>query len=429
MGALLTSTALLSLCPWSLRAGGLYEGCKSFSLTDSRNMTATYDLSAFNLEAEVFQVTDSGNRNFVYDFNVCGAIDAVLFASNTTIPHQCAHPADRHGPCIEWYSGADSATGSAVPVCKTFAPTTGQTPSAVQVEHYGNVTRCYWLGMGVDPAANLAEYERALLDPDDAGKGVVFSILNGEWCPTVGRNRELRVKLQCPDDPRIEVEPGSHRHAVSTSEVDEVATCVYELAVQTPLACPSKCVSPLNLGMFAVCATHGICEADPFANGEEQWPRGHLRCLCDDGWNGTVCQEQLSELTYIDRTHPGLLAAIVVCIVLLGVAIVCSAVLCHKIRMRELETSRSADMRGMLADAADANLAQTKADAMTMDIGARRDSPKGVRLQTIDNQLETDRDDEVERQPDGGGDDREDGAMEEAAEERAHSEEENDQRM
>ena len=85
--------------------------------------------------------------------------------------------------------------------------------------------------------------------------------------------------------------------------------------------------------------------------------------------------------SYIDRTHPGLLAAIVICIILLGVAIVMAAVLCHKIRMSELETARSGDMVGMLAESADSNLAKVKADAMTMDIGA------------LDDQLETDKED------------------------------------
>ena len=219
----------------SILGGGLYDGCKSFTLTDSKGMSASYDLSHFNLIGEVFQVTDKGNRNFVYDFNICGAIDTALFVSNTTIPHQCAQPGDRHGPCIDWYSPASTGTGEAVPVCRTYETTTGEIPSAVQVEHYGNVTRCYWLGMGLE---SLPEYNRTLLDPDDAGKGVVFTILNGEWCESVGRNRELRVKLECPDDPRIEFEPSAHKQAVSEAEVDEVDTCIYELAVKTPLACP-----------------------------------------------------------------------------------------------------------------------------------------------------------------------------------------------
>merc|ERR550525_563502 len=388
---LLTFSTLI--VPFSVD-GGVYEGCKSFTLTDSRGMSASYDLSHFNLKNEVFQVTDAGNRNFVYDFNICGAIDTSLFTGgDSLIPQQCAQPGTQHGPCIEYYTGADTGTGSAVPQCKSYEDATGEVPSAVQIEHYDNVTRCYWLGMGVENAA-IPEYNRTLLDPDDAGKGVVFTILNGEWCESVGRNRELRVKLECPDTPRIEFEPSAHKQAISVAEVNEVDTCIYELAVQTPLACPIKCISMMNIEMYAVCATNGICEADPYADGADQYPNGHIRCLCDEGWNGTVCAEQLNELTYIDRTHPGLLAAIVICIVLLGVAIVMAAVLCHKIRMSELEQSKSSDMVGMLTESAESNLDKMKADAMTMDIGSSLDQrPQGVQLQTIDNQLETDRDD------------------------------------
>ena len=84
----------------------------------------------------------------------------------------------------------------------------------------------------------------------------------------------------------------------------------------------TRCVSRVNLEMYAVCATHVICAADPYGAGMEKFPHGTLRCLCDTGYNGTICEQTMSERTYIDRTHPGLLAEIVICIVLLGVAIV-----------------------------------------------------------------------------------------------------------
>ena len=50
----------------------------------------------------------------------------------------------------------------------------------------------------------------------------------------------------------------------------------------------------MNLEMYAVCATHGICEADPFANGDELYPNGAVRCLCDDGYTGDICEESVS---------------------------------------------------------------------------------------------------------------------------------------
>ena len=176
----------------------------------------------------------------------------------------------------------------------------------------------------------------------------------------------------------------------------------------------------MNLDMYAVCATHGICEADPYGNGEDSYPNGTIRCLCDEGYQGDICEEVNTEIKIIDETHPGLLAAIIICIILLGVAIVCAAVLCHKIRMKELEDRGGIDNQlsdGILTSAADANLQQMKTDAMTMNIGiddgnqlmgaTSTQRTGSVQLQNIDDQVETDKtaeanellqDDEEERE-------------------------------
>merc|ERR1712048_434034 len=83
----------------------------------------------------------------------------------------------------------------------------------------------------------------------------------------------------------------------------------------------------------------------------------------------------------------------IVCILLLGVAIVCAAVLCHKIRMKELVERQRIDhlSGGMLNDPDDARLAQTKTAAMTMDIGTGAGSSTGVQLQSVDTMIETDK--------------------------------------
>eukprot|EP00487_Bulimina_marginata_P005280 TRINITY_DN22997_c0_g1_i1.p1 TRINITY_DN22997_c0_g1~~TRINITY_DN22997_c0_g1_i1.p1 ORF type:complete len:155 (-),score=1.53 TRINITY_DN22997_c0_g1_i1:111-575(-) len=141
------------------------------------------------------------------------------------------------------------------------------------------------------------------------------------------------------DDPRIEFEPGVHQTSINAAAVEEIDTCIYELAVESPLACPNRCISRMNIEMFSVCATHGICEADPFGNGDAKYPNGTLRCLCDEGYQGLICENVYNDIKVIDQTHPGLLAAIFICIILLGIAIVCAAVLCHKIRMKEIEES------------------------------------------------------------------------------------------
>jgi len=306
------------------------------------------------------------------------------------IPTECSHPQSTHGPCIK----TKTVNSSNVPVCDDeWEVTTGKVPSAVQVDVTPNDTKCYWLGMEVESTDNMLEYTKELLDPDDAGKGVVFTILNGEWCDVAGRNRELRVKLECPDSPRIEFEPDYHRNALNEETVTEIDTCIYELAVVNPLACPTSCVDEMNLEMFAVCGTHGICEADPYANGVDNYPNGSLRCLCDDGYQGDQCESINSEVHIINRTHKGLLAAIIICIVLLGAAIVCAAVICHYIRIKEsVETqSLNAFSGNMLQDEQDANLAKRKAEAMSMDIGGNPLTGSAVQLQTVDDQLETDK--------------------------------------
>eukprot|EP01083_Nonionella_stella_P246041 854695_1 len=385
-----------------------YDGCK-FEKTDTNGMTAEYDLQYFNLPKNIFRVIDEKNPYFEYVFNICGAIDPKVMIDNRTIPEVCAHPASNHGPCIMDHQVANST----IPVCNEengYENTAGKTPSAMQIDSFDNTTKqCYWLGMEISSADKMPEYNIDLLNPNDAGKGVIFTILNGEWCPSVGRNRELRIKLECPDDNRIEFEPGVHQTQIQHETVTEIDTCIYELAVISPNACPNKCVSRMNLEMFAVCATHGICEADPYGNGEDKYPNGTLRCLCDDGYMGDICEQINTEIKIIDQTHPGLLAAIVICIILLGVAIVCAAVLCHKIRMKEIEETQSMDhlSGGMLADDQDAQLARTKVQAMSMDIGSepvqqqqqqqqiiekrQPTSTAAVQLHTVDDQLETDK--------------------------------------
>ena len=170
----------------------------------------------------------------------------------------------------------------------------------------------------------------------------------------------------------------------------------------------------MNLEMYAVCATHGICEADPYGNGDNSYPKGSLRCLCDDGYKGEICEETETKIKIIDQNHPGLLAAIVICIILLGVAIVCSAVLCHKIRIEEMSKGQDILQQGMgtgmLNDPNDAVLDKTKADAMTMDIGMgdndgnklltaeTQSGSSNVQLQTMDDQLETDKAQEQQQQ-------------------------------
>eukprot|EP00485_Elphidium_margaritaceum_P020255 CAMPEP_0202726916 /NCGR_PEP_ID=MMETSP1385-20130828/184857_1 /ASSEMBLY_ACC=CAM_ASM_000861 /TAXON_ID=933848 /ORGANISM="Elphidium margaritaceum" /LENGTH=437 /DNA_ID=CAMNT_0049393145 /DNA_START=31 /DNA_END=1344 /DNA_ORIENTATION=- len=375
-----------------------YDDCQ-FNLTDTNGITAEYDLYHFHLTGySAFEVKDSRedpDHPYTYFFNICGAINPQLFVADQLIPKECAHPLEQHGPCLDMTETQECVGG--------YAKTTDEIPSAVQVWKDGNATRCVWLGMEVDTDAyNLPdswpEYRKELLDPDDAGKGIIFTILNGQWCGH--KNREMRIKLKCADDPRIEFSPNTMQQYISSQLLEEPDTCTYEVVYETPLACPNKCVSTITSSMYSVCGTHGICEADPYGLGPDAYPNGTIRCLCDDGYTGDFCEELSIGVTFIDQKHPGLLAVIIVCIILLGAAIVCAAVLCHKIRTKELEDAGALHhfSGGMLQDDADANLARTKVNAMSMNIGGVADDNAGrtatetlVQLQTVDDQLESDK--------------------------------------
>eukprot|EP01083_Nonionella_stella_P257873 882146_1 len=279
------SLALISVI--SLSGAVPYDGCK-FNLTDSNGITAEYDLSWFHSENDVFRVIDAQNQYFEYMFNICGELPPQIFTDDAIIPTACAHPQTDHGPCIK-ITDEDS-----VHKCDVYEQTVGKVPSAIQIDTLDpNNTRCYWLGMEVNQPDH--EYNIELLNPHDAGKGVTFTILNGEWCESVGRNRQLRIELECPDDSRIEFIPHSAPQFESFP-VQEIDTCVYQLAIQSPNACPNRCVSRLNSEMFAVCATHGICEADPYGHGRDRYPNGTVRCLCDDGFTGSMCDQPYSEI-------------------------------------------------------------------------------------------------------------------------------------
>ena len=222
---------------------GAYDGC-IYELTDTRGITAEYDLQYFHLNYDVFTIVDAHHPAFTYMFDICGGINAQLWVKNVSIPTECKYQASElhrdHGPCIKNYSNDDGTY-----TCVQYEDTTGEIPSAIQIDYaYNHVqgdVKCFWLGMEVASTDNLPAYSVELIDPDDAGKGVIFTILNGQWCTMGGRgirNRELRVKLECPDDPRIEFDPQAHVKQFQNSVVEEIDTCVYEVSIVSPNACP-----------------------------------------------------------------------------------------------------------------------------------------------------------------------------------------------
>lgn len=165
---------------------------------------------------------------------------------------------------------------------------------------------CYWLGTDVCPGFNLPSSSVSLLDTSDSGRGVVYSIENGEPCEDEGRNRRLDVTLRCPSTLRESFSPEQEARSVFDEAVLESDTCVYEIEIESPLACPLQCIEGIDVdrytasssssssnsytknGTFSVCSNQGICASDPAAS--------MVRCLCDQGWTGRTCNIRTSDI-------------------------------------------------------------------------------------------------------------------------------------
>lgn len=236
-----------------------------YTLTDSNGVSSYYDLSEFYFSDGVHEVDDSDTTtNFIYKFNICGTIPPPVFVGNTTIPSYCL--GSDKGPCIDFSDSNGTIT------CNQIYPDTSAqiVPSAVQIISFSGVdSECFWLSAELsDNIVDLTQfpnYNVELLDPSNSGSGVVFTMLNGQFCSAgYDMNRQLSVSLKCPDSTKTEWDADLAR--VITESVTESPTCHYHLTFESPLACPRQCVSEhSDRSTFAVCSTHGICAADPNA--------------------------------------------------------------------------------------------------------------------------------------------------------------------
>eukprot|EP00486_Rosalina_sp_Unknown_P016461 CAMPEP_0201594560 /NCGR_PEP_ID=MMETSP0190_2-20130828/191837_1 /ASSEMBLY_ACC=CAM_ASM_000263 /TAXON_ID=37353 /ORGANISM="Rosalina sp." /LENGTH=224 /DNA_ID=CAMNT_0048054219 /DNA_START=1423 /DNA_END=2097 /DNA_ORIENTATION=- len=127
----------------------------------------------------------------------------------------------------------------------------------------------------------MPSFDVSLIDKNDSGRGIQFTIQNGQYCREGDSNRQLIVKLQCPDSRGYEFDPEQEAKSIINETVLESETCIYELSLESPLACPFQCISSKGDNTYAVCGSHGICASDPSANA--------IRCICDAGWTGIRC--------------------------------------------------------------------------------------------------------------------------------------------
>ena len=108
---------------------------------------------------------------------------------------------------------------------------------------------------------NLPNYNVSLYDKNDAGKGIVYKIMNGEYCTLVNKNKELNINLVCPSTERLQFNP-DNLVTILNETIEEGPTCTYTLEYESPLACPLQCITK-NDNYYSVCNAHGVCAPDP----------------------------------------------------------------------------------------------------------------------------------------------------------------------
>eukprot|EP01083_Nonionella_stella_P272125 922566_1 len=139
---------------------------------------------------------------------------------------------------------------------------------------------------------NMLSYGIELIDANDSGKGVIFKIMNGQYCDEGARNRELNIKLECPHTSGYEFDPYEEAQKIKNESIFESDMCIYEIEWKSPLACPFNCISKgvgQNANKYSVCSSHGICASDPQAQ--------QIRCICDAGYTGIVCEKKSSAIS------------------------------------------------------------------------------------------------------------------------------------
>ena len=274
------------------------ESCL-FELIDSFGIKSYYNLSYFNLNNEVFVVDDMLDREYVYKFNICGDIDN--FFDETIIPSSCTNY--NHGPCTYFkkteYSYKNETTTTKY--CDNTYDTFSSKSSAKAVQLYYPTNNksepmCYWLGMDV-PNFDMPSFNVTLLDQNDTGRGVIFKIQNGQYCDEGERNRELNVQLRCPDTRGFDFDPQQEAKSIINESILESETCIYNIELESPLACPLQCISKSSSSSskFSVCSSHGICASDPQAM--------QVRCICDDGYSGITCNLNIATTTLSPSTN------------------------------------------------------------------------------------------------------------------------------
>jgi len=217
--------------------------------------------STFNLRplqsATGIQVNDASNNagsiNYTYVFNLCANLDPIV----SRLPLAC-----------------NATCGGVGANCNSL--TSGPAP-AFQLNNVPNmplVEQCHRLGAQLTPGAPSNPLQYGLYDVTNPSRGLVMQYTGGDSCGGSPNLRSLKLWLLC--------DPGASGDISQELVVEAPGSCIYEIFVRTPYACPAECaVNKDANGNTVLCNNHGFCEYDPIAS--------NSRCFCNDGYGGSDC--------------------------------------------------------------------------------------------------------------------------------------------
>eukprot|EP00490_Sorites_sp_Unknown_P022666 CAMPEP_0114671162 /NCGR_PEP_ID=MMETSP0191-20121206/40693_1 /TAXON_ID=126664 /ORGANISM="Sorites sp." /LENGTH=353 /DNA_ID=CAMNT_0001930351 /DNA_START=289 /DNA_END=1350 /DNA_ORIENTATION=+ len=213
--------------------------------------------------------------------------------------------------------------------------------AAVQISYTEG--RCFWLASELPSSHSMPDFYVKAYDNNDAGKGITFELNNGQYFNAYDGskgNRHLVINMVCPDTNRYKIIQSLQD--TLTEKIEEFPIGTYTIEFESPLACPTECLTTYGTDEVGVCSGKGICATDPYAK--------KIRCLCDHGYQGTKCQYRTDDIVVYSNKRGGLMALIVLSLLLLCLASVCVIYLCIQIHIKEEEQMKavSGNKKGFL---------------------------------------------------------------------------------